>query len=52
MTAFDTDRVVIVGAGIAGLTAALTLAPRRVLVISPAPLGQGAGSAWAQARSQ
>jgi L-aspartate oxidase len=43
-----TDRVVIVGAGIAALYAALTLAPRPVLVISPEPLGFGASSAWAQ----
>lgn len=44
----QTDRVVIVGAGLAALYAALTLAPRPVLVISPDPLGQGASSAWAQ----
>ncbi|MFC3168020.1 L-aspartate oxidase [Paracoccus fontiphilus] len=43
-----TDRVVIVGAGLAALYAALALAPRPVLMISPDPLGQGASSAWAQ----
>ena len=43
-----TDRVVIVGAGLAALYAALVLAPRPVLLISPDPLGQGASSAWAQ----
>jgi L-aspartate oxidase len=43
-----TDRVVIVGAGLAGLHAALSLAPRPVLVISPETLGEGASSAWAQ----
>lgn len=43
-----TDRVLIVGGGIAALYAALTLAPRRVLVIAPEPLGHGASSAWAQ----
>nr|WP_207466297.1 L-aspartate oxidase [Paracoccus fontiphilus] len=43
-----TDRVVIVGAGLAALYAALVLAPRPVLMISPDPLGQGASSAWAQ----
>ncbi|GAA0305723.1 L-aspartate oxidase [Rhodovulum strictum] len=43
-----TARVVILGAGIAGLSAALALAPRPVLVVSPAPLGEGTGSAWAQ----
>ncbi|WP_306752422.1 L-aspartate oxidase [Paracoccus actinidiae] len=43
-----TDRVVIVGAGLAALYAALMLAPRPVLMISPEPLGQGASSSWAQ----
>lgn len=40
--------VVIVGGGLAGLFCALRLAPRPVTVISAAPLGQGASSAWAQ----
>jgi L-aspartate oxidase len=40
--------VLIVGAGLAGLFLALELAPRPCLVISPAPLGQAASSAWAQ----
>lgn len=44
----ETDRVVIVGAGIGALQAALELAPRPVLVISPEALGAGASSAWAQ----
>lgn len=43
-----TDRVVIVGGGIAALNAALTFAPRPVLLITPDPLGQGASSNWAQ----
>jgi L-aspartate oxidase len=43
-----TDNVVIVGAGLAGLFCALKLAPRPVTVISAAPLGEGASSAWAQ----
>ncbi|MGB3315661.1 MAG: L-aspartate oxidase [Albidovulum sp.] len=43
-----TDRIVIVGAGLSALYAALRLAPRPVLVLSPDPLGQGASSAWAQ----
>ena len=43
-----TDRVVIVGAGLGGLYAALALAPLPVLVISPETLGEGASSAWAQ----
>jgi L-aspartate oxidase len=43
-----TDRVIIVGAGLGALYAALKLAPRPVLVISPEHLGEGASSAWAQ----
>src|SRR5258705_1677211 len=43
----NTD-VVIVGGGLAGVFCALKLAPRRVTVISAAPLGQGASTAWAQ----
>jgi L-aspartate oxidase len=48
MEAIETERVLIVGAGLAGLYAALKLAPRPVLMISPEPLGTGASSAWAQ----
>ncbi|MBS8226378.1 L-aspartate oxidase [Vannielia litorea] len=44
----ETSRVIIVGAGLAAHYAALKLAPRPVLVISPEPLGSGASSAWAQ----
>lgn len=40
--------VLIIGAGLAGLYAALTMAPRPVTVLSPKPLGDGASSAWAQ----
>lgn len=40
--------VLIVGAGLAGLFLALKLAPRPCLVLSPAPLGKAASSAWAQ----
>lgn len=40
--------VLIVGAGLAGLFLALELAPRTCTVISPAPLGGAASSAWAQ----
>lgn len=47
-TGVDTGRVIIVGAGLGALYAALNLAPHSVLVISPEPLGQGASSAWAQ----
>jgi L-aspartate oxidase len=40
--------VLVVGAGLAGLFLALKLAPRRVTVLSQAPLGQASSSAWAQ----
>jgi len=40
--------IVIVGAGLAGLWTALKLAPRPTLIVSSAPLGQGAASLWAQ----
>lgn len=43
-----TNRVVVIGAGLGGLYAALSLAPNPVLVISPEALGEGASSAWAQ----
>jgi L-aspartate oxidase len=43
-----TADIVIVGAGLAGLFCALKLAPRPVTVISAAPLGEGASTAWAQ----
>jgi L-aspartate oxidase len=42
------ERVLIIGAGLAGLSAALACAPRRALVLSPLPLLQGCSSAWAQ----
>lgn len=40
--------ILIIGAGLAGLFLALRLAPRPCIIISPAPLGQAASSAWAQ----
>jgi len=44
------DGVLILGAGLAGLSAALAAAGegRKALVISPVPLGAGCASAWAQ----
>jgi L-aspartate oxidase len=42
------DGVLILGAGLAGLSAALAVAPRRALVLSPEPLMSGCSSAWAQ----
>jgi len=48
MTPIDTSRVIIIGAGLAAQYAALKLAPRPVLMISPEALGEGASSVWAQ----
>lgn len=48
MQRLQTKRLVIVGAGMGALYAALNLAPRPVLVLSPDKLGQGASSVWAQ----
>ncbi|MFZ1964065.1 MAG: FAD-dependent oxidoreductase, partial [Roseiarcus sp.] len=41
-------RVAIVGGGVAGLMAALRLAPRPVALVSKAPLGAEASTLWAQ----
>lgn len=48
MKSISTDRVIVVGAGLGALYAALKLAPRPVVMISPEVLGEGASSAWAQ----
>lgn len=40
--------IIIIGAGIAGLSTALRLAPQPVTVLTGAPLGEGSASAWAQ----
>jgi L-aspartate oxidase len=42
------DGPVIIGGGLAGLSAALEAAPRKVLVVTPAPLLEACSSAWAQ----
>ncbi|WP_332659449.1 L-aspartate oxidase [Brevundimonas sp.] len=42
------DGPLIVGGGLAGLSAALEAAPRKVLLVTPAPLLEACSSAWAQ----
>jgi L-aspartate oxidase len=42
------DGVLIIGGGLAGLSAALEAAPRQALVVTPAPLLEACSSAWAQ----
>lgn len=48
LTQAQAGDALILGAGIAGLFAALKLAPRPVTVISGSPLGENAATAWAQ----
>jgi len=48
LTALLRTEVLVIGAGLAGLSLALRLAPRPCIVLSPAALGQAAASAWAQ----
>lgn len=43
-----TAPTLIIGAGIAGLWTALKLAPRPVILLTGAPLGNGAATGWAQ----
>jgi L-aspartate oxidase len=43
-----TQPVIVIGAGIAGLSVALDLVPRPAIVLSASPLGSGVATAWAQ----
>ena len=40
--------VVVIGSGVAGLTAAFALAPRRVTLLTKTELSRGSASSWAQ----
>lgn len=42
------ERILIVGAGLAGLFLALRLAPRTCTIVTPAPIGEASSSTWAQ----
>ncbi|WP_085907913.1 L-aspartate oxidase [Kiloniella majae] len=48
MVKSTTTDVLVIGAGLAGLMAALRLAPKAVTLLSKGPLGQEASSTWAQ----
>ncbi len=43
-----THPIIILGAGIAGLWTALHAAPRRVVLLTGSPLGEGSSTGWAQ----
>ena len=42
------ERILIIGAGLAGLFLALRLAPRACTIVTPAPIGEASSSTWAQ----
>lgn len=42
------ERILIIGAGLAGLFLALRLAPRPCTIVTPAPIGEASSSTWAQ----
>ena len=44
----NADRVVVVGAGVAGLSLALRLSPHPVTLVTAAPLGEATATGWAQ----
>ncbi len=44
----NADPVLVIGGGLAGLTAALALAPRKVILLTAAKIGEAASSPWAQ----
>ncbi|KQW82342.1 L-aspartate oxidase [Brevundimonas sp. Root1279] len=48
MTRVAHDGPLIIGGGLAGLSAALEAGPRKVLLVTPAPLLEACSSAWAQ----
>jgi L-aspartate oxidase len=48
MSTHSSHGTLIVGGGLAGLFCALKLAPRPVTIVTAAPIGEGASSAWAQ----
>jgi len=48
MLSHTSNNILIVGGGLAGLFCALKLSPRPVTIITAAPLGDGASTAWAQ----
>ncbi len=48
LTTTQQDTTLIIGGGLAGIFTALKLAPHPVTILTAAPFGEGASSAWAQ----